>query len=118
MSKFSGLEVKNVKRLIRHAIINHRFFQEKVPGQISHSALTAVLVNDPVARNELVVILDEFWPAGVMGGGVQRHALLLQRLTEVNNTDGGCDGKVAELRGEQRDCERSLHVAELMRPHI
>lgn len=67
MSEFSGLDVKNVRRIVRHAIINHRFFHEKALGEITHSALTAVLVNDPVARNRLVVGLEEFWPAGVKG---------------------------------------------------
>ncbi|KAI0151771.1 S-adenosyl-L-methionine-dependent methyltransferase [Xylariaceae sp. FL1272] len=66
MSEFSGLDENIVKRLVRHAIINHRYFQENAPDVISHSALTAVLVNDPMARNRLVVALDEFWPAGVM----------------------------------------------------
>ncbi|KAI0799031.1 S-adenosyl-L-methionine-dependent methyltransferase [Xylaria sp. FL0064] len=65
MSKFSGLKVKNVRRIVRHAIINHRFFQENIPGVITHSALTSVLAQDEMARNSLVVELDEFWPAGV-----------------------------------------------------
>ncbi|KAI1264672.1 S-adenosyl-L-methionine-dependent methyltransferase [Xylariaceae sp. FL1019] len=65
MSHSSGVDVKIVKRLVRHAIINHRFFREDAPGEVSHSALTAILVKDPVARNELVVALDEFWPAGM-----------------------------------------------------
>ncbi|KAI1123316.1 S-adenosyl-L-methionine-dependent methyltransferase [Nemania abortiva] len=65
LSKFSGLETKSVRRIIRHAIINHRFFKEDTPGVISHSALTAVLAQDEAARNALVVELDEFWPAGV-----------------------------------------------------
>ncbi|KAI1813816.1 O-methyltransferase [Poronia punctata] len=65
MSAFSGLDVKTVRRIVRHAIINHRFFKEDVPGTITHSALTAVLANDEMARNSLVVELDEFWPAGV-----------------------------------------------------
>jgi hypothetical protein len=65
MSEFSGLNVKNVRRIVRHAIINHRFFREDVPGTITHSALTAVLAGDEMARNSLVVELDEFWPAGV-----------------------------------------------------
>lgn len=65
MSKFSGLNVDNVRRIVRHAILHHRFFQEKKPGIIVHSALTAVLASDDVARNSLVVELEEFWPAGV-----------------------------------------------------
>ncbi|KAI0520797.1 S-adenosyl-L-methionine-dependent methyltransferase [Xylaria bambusicola] len=65
MSKFSNLDVKIVRRIIRHAIINHRFFQENVPGVISHSTLTAVLSRDEMARNSLIVELNEFWPAGV-----------------------------------------------------
>ncbi|KAI1345640.1 S-adenosyl-L-methionine-dependent methyltransferase [Xylaria sp. FL0043] len=64
MSKFSGLKVKNARRIVRHAIINHRFFQENISGVITHSALTSVLALDEMARNSLVVELDEFWPAG------------------------------------------------------
>ncbi|KAH9889151.1 S-adenosyl-L-methionine-dependent methyltransferase [Xylariomycetidae sp. FL2044] len=65
MSEFSGLSVANVRRIVRHAVINHHFFQEKTPGVICHSALTAILASDEMARNGLVVELDEFWPAGV-----------------------------------------------------
>ncbi|KAI8947010.1 S-adenosyl-L-methionine-dependent methyltransferase [Xylaria longipes] len=65
LSQFSGLETKNVRRIIRHAIIHHRFFEENTPGIVSHSALTAILAQDEAARNALVVELDEFWPAGV-----------------------------------------------------
>jgi hypothetical protein len=65
MSQFSGLSVMNVKRVVRHAILNHRFFQEKKPGIITHSAPTAVLVGDDLARNAMVVQLEEFCPAGV-----------------------------------------------------
>lgn len=65
LSNFSGLNVMNVRRIVRHAIINHRFFQEKIPGVITHSALTAVLARDDLMRNSLIVELDEFWPAGI-----------------------------------------------------
>jgi hypothetical protein len=64
MSEFSGLTTDNVRRIVRHAIVHHRFFQEKKPGVITHSALTAVLASDNIIRNYLVVQLDEFWPAG------------------------------------------------------
>ena len=76
MSQFSGLSVMNVRRLIRHASLNHRFFEEKTPGVITHSALTAVLAGDEMERNALVVKLDEFWPAGVM----VRHIFSLEDL--------------------------------------
>lgn len=65
MSQFSGLNVKNVRRIIRHAIINHHIFQENTPNTITHSALSAILAQDGLMRNSLVVELDEFWPAGV-----------------------------------------------------
>ncbi|KAF7532284.1 hypothetical protein G7054_g8114 [Neopestalotiopsis clavispora] len=65
MAEFSGLTVRNVRRLVRHGIINHYFFQENTPGVITHSALTAILASDDVMRNSLRVELDEFWPAGV-----------------------------------------------------
>ncbi|KAI1819381.1 S-adenosyl-L-methionine-dependent methyltransferase [Xylaria intraflava] len=63
MSTFSGLNVMNVRRIVRHAIINHYFFREKSPGIITHSALTATLARDDLARNHFLVRLDEFWPA-------------------------------------------------------
>ncbi|OTA92758.1 hypothetical protein M434DRAFT_31515 [Hypoxylon sp. CO27-5] len=65
MSKFSGLNVKNVRRIVRHAIINHHFFREDTPGVITHSALTAIISRDELTRNSLIVEMDEFWPAGV-----------------------------------------------------
>ncbi|KAI1394365.1 S-adenosyl-L-methionine-dependent methyltransferase [Hypoxylon trugodes] len=65
MSKFSGLNVVNVRRIVRHAIINHHWFREDAPGVITHSALTAILATDPVMRNSMIVELDEFWPAAV-----------------------------------------------------
>lgn len=63
MSAFSGLSETNVRRLVRHAVLNHRFFREETPGVVTHSALTAILNRDDLARNALVVELDEFWPA-------------------------------------------------------
>jgi hypothetical protein len=74
MSQFSGLSVMNVKRVVRHAILNHRFFQEDEPGIITHSAPTAVLVGDDLARNAMIVQLEEFYPAGIM---VNRSTQLL-----------------------------------------
>ncbi|KAI4596367.1 hypothetical protein KJ359_005496 [Pestalotiopsis sp. 9143b] len=65
MAEFSGLSVRNVRRIVRHGIINHYFFQENTPGVITHSALTAILASDPAMKNSLRVELDEFWPAGV-----------------------------------------------------
>lgn len=80
MSEFSGLSVLNVRRIVRHAIYNHRLFQEKSPGVISHSALTAVLAGDDLARNALIVELDEFWPAAVK--------VLLKKFCKSLDTNG------------------------------
>jgi hypothetical protein len=63
MSQSSGLNTMNLRRIIRHAILNHRIFQEKTPEVITHSALSAVLAGDELVRNALVVQLEEFWPA-------------------------------------------------------
>ncbi|KAI0900877.1 S-adenosyl-L-methionine-dependent methyltransferase [Annulohypoxylon nitens] len=65
MPEFSGLSVMNIRRIVRHAILNHRLFQENNPGVITHSGLTSVLAQDEVARNSLIVEMDEFWPAGM-----------------------------------------------------
>ncbi|KAI2467442.1 S-adenosyl-L-methionine-dependent methyltransferase [Annulohypoxylon bovei var. microspora] len=63
MSNFCGLNVNTVQRVVRHAIVNNNFFQEKTSGVITHSVLTAVLAGDEVARTTLITELDEFWPA-------------------------------------------------------
>ncbi|KAI1440411.1 S-adenosyl-L-methionine-dependent methyltransferase [Annulohypoxylon stygium] len=63
MSKFSGIHVNTIQRIIRHAIINHNFFQEKTPGVITHSVLTAITAGDEIARAALTVELDEFLPS-------------------------------------------------------
>ncbi|KAK7950948.1 uncharacterized protein PG986_006676 [Apiospora aurea] len=65
MSGFSGLKVMNVRRIVRHAIINHHFFKEDTSGVVTHSALTAALAGSESMRNSLIVELDEFWPAAV-----------------------------------------------------
>ncbi|RYP62665.1 hypothetical protein DL770_009552 [Monosporascus sp. CRB-9-2] len=65
ISKFSGLNIRNVRRIVRHGILNHHLFQENTPGIITHSALTAALASDDMIRNSLIVELDEFWPAGL-----------------------------------------------------
>ncbi|KAI0206700.1 S-adenosyl-L-methionine-dependent methyltransferase [Astrocystis sublimbata] len=65
MAKFSGLNAKIVRRLVRHAIFNHLFFREEKPGVVTHSALTAILARDEITRNSLTLKLDEFWPAAV-----------------------------------------------------
>ncbi|KAK8110682.1 O-methyltransferase-domain-containing protein [Apiospora kogelbergensis] len=65
MSEFSGLNVMNIRRIVRHGIINHHFFKEDVPGVITHSALTAILAGNESMRNSLIVEIDEFWPTAV-----------------------------------------------------
>lgn len=65
ISQATGLTEKNVTRIIRHAIINHKMFDEPTPGVVVHSGLTAILKKDESVRNSLLFMLDEFWPAGV-----------------------------------------------------
>ncbi|KAI9703100.1 MAG: hypothetical protein M1820_005972 [Bogoriella megaspora] len=84
MSKYSGINTMNVRRVVRHAIMNHRLFQEKTSGIITHSALTAVLAGDRLVRNALVVELDEFWPAGVQAA----DAMEKWPNSEENNETG------------------------------
>ncbi|KAF2202660.1 hypothetical protein GQ43DRAFT_304264 [Delitschia confertaspora ATCC 74209] len=50
LATLSGLTPRNVPRLVRHAIVNHNFFQELSPGVVTHSALTALLVKDESLR--------------------------------------------------------------------
>jgi hypothetical protein len=99
MSQFSGLSVMNVKRIVRHAILNHRCFQEKKPGIITHSALTAILSGDDLVRNAMIVQLEEFCPAG-MKVSQTRPCSPAQVLTERG---GRCFAEVAKFGGEQRN---------------
>ncbi|KAI1211465.1 S-adenosyl-L-methionine-dependent methyltransferase [Annulohypoxylon truncatum] len=101
MSKFSGLNVNTVQRVVRHAIINHNFFQEKTPGVITHSALTAIVAQDEMARAAIIVELDEFWPsAPKMADAMEKWPNSEENnetgFTLANNTDKGMYATLAE----------------------
>lgn len=90
MSNASGLTARTCARLVRHAIINHRFFQEPKPGVIVHSGLTALLSTDKLVRNALAFMLDEFWPAGV------RTADAMEKWT--NSQESGETVSVSQIK--------------------
>ncbi|KAF2107053.1 S-adenosyl-L-methionine-dependent methyltransferase [Lophiotrema nucula] len=84
MAKVSGLSVQNVTRIVRHAILNHQFFEEREAGKVVHSGCSAYLQRDEYARHGLVCYLDEFWPASV------RTADALEKWPDSEeNTDTG-----------------------------
>lgn len=86
MSEFSGLSVMNVRRIVRHAIINHHFFKEDTPDVITHSALTAGLAGDEMMRNSLIVELDEFWPAAVRVTYISRERFKYELAVLIGRT--------------------------------
>jgi len=65
ISEHTGLNLRNVTRIVRHAIINHNFFAEPTPGVIIHSGLTAIINRDDLVRNAFQFSLDDFWMATV-----------------------------------------------------
>lgn len=87
-----------MRRVVRHAILDHRFFQEKILGVITHSAPTAVLVGDELARNALVVRLDGFWPAAVK---VKIRWSTRMNVFDLMFPDCRCVGEMAQLLEEQ-----------------
>ncbi|KAJ4298318.1 hypothetical protein N0V90_006218 [Kalmusia sp. IMI 367209] len=59
----SGLNAYDVRRLIRHGILNHHLFEEPSPGVVKHSALTKALAKDPDLRDAIQNAVEEFLPS-------------------------------------------------------
>ncbi|KAL1600858.1 hypothetical protein SLS60_007246 [Paraconiothyrium brasiliense] len=59
----SGLNAYDVRRLIRHGILNHHLFEEPSPGVVAHSALTKALAEDPDLRDAIQNAVEEFLPS-------------------------------------------------------
>jgi hypothetical protein len=63
IADFSGLNAYDVRRLVRHGILNHYLFEEPSPGVIRHSALTKALAEDPHLRDATQNAVEEFLPS-------------------------------------------------------
>ena len=53
----------NLRRILRYAILYHRFFQEPRAGFVTHSAASQLLVKDPAMFDALGMMFDESWQA-------------------------------------------------------
>lgn len=60
----SGVDETLVRRFVQHAIIN-RFFQEKTPGFVSHSAASLLLKQSEGMQDTVGFLLDDIAPGSV-----------------------------------------------------
>ncbi|KAI9728204.1 MAG: hypothetical protein M1828_004665 [Chrysothrix sp. TS-e1954] len=58
-----GLEEQDVKRIIRFSSIHHRVFQESKEGEVSHTAASRLLAENPDAMAGLGFMFDECYQA-------------------------------------------------------
>ena len=59
LAKQCNLQMIDVRRLLRFAMVYHRVFQEKRPGYVSHSAASRNLAEEPQAMMGLGLMFDE-----------------------------------------------------------
>jgi len=59
LAKQCDLQMIDVRRLLRFAMVHHRVFQEKRPGYVSHSAASKNLAEEPQAMMGLGAMFDE-----------------------------------------------------------
>ncbi|PQE14635.1 O-methyltransferase protein [Rutstroemia sp. NJR-2017a BVV2] len=57
-----GLDIINVRRLLRHAMTN-RIFQEVKPGVIAHTAASKILAEDQAMADWVGFCVEDMWPA-------------------------------------------------------
>ncbi|GME33715.1 putative o-methyltransferase family 2 protein [Neofusicoccum parvum] len=62
LARAAGVDVVNVKRIVRHAITN-RIFCEPRPGHVAHTAASRVLVDDPTMNDWVGLCSSDFFPA-------------------------------------------------------
>lgn len=62
LARTSGVDVVNVKRIVRHAMTN-RVFRELRPGFVSHSAASRALLDDAALHDWVGLCSSDFFPA-------------------------------------------------------
>jgi hypothetical protein len=62
ISKATGLDENNLKRLVRHAMTNH-IFKEPREGFVAHTAASRLLIDDPQMIDWVGMCCLEFFPA-------------------------------------------------------
>ncbi|KAL6715395.1 hypothetical protein ACLMJK_006356 [Lecanora helva] len=68
-----GLDVVNLRRILRFAISHHYVFREPHNGFIAHSAASRKLAEDPLARAGLGYMFDEVWQSFAWGWSLSQH---------------------------------------------
>ncbi|KAK7555287.1 S-adenosyl-L-methionine-dependent methyltransferase [Phyllosticta citricarpa] len=62
VAKATGLDIVNVKRIVRHAMTN-RIFCEPREGYVAHTAASRVLLDDPTMKDWVGLCTSDFFPA-------------------------------------------------------
>ena len=63
LAELCDLEEIEVRRIVRFAIVWHRYFCEPRKGYVAHSAASRALVDDPLVNDGLGLMLDKCWPS-------------------------------------------------------
>lgn len=78
LATISGIPTVQLHRILRHAMTN-RIFEEPVPGEISHTAISLRLAKDPVMRATISMLVDEMFPAAAcLARALQRNGASIQ----------------------------------------
>ena len=83
MANRCGLAEYDVRRLIRHAMVNHRVFEETRQGFIKHSAASLRLATDSEAQAFAEWAFEEEWPAYAK---VAYHTTCIEFKTDLDQT--------------------------------
>ena len=65
-----GLQVHDLRRIVRYAIVYHHVFCEPRKGIVAHSAASKALAEDKRMQNAVGLGLEEMWPAYVKVGSI------------------------------------------------
>lgn len=63
LSDRTGINVPDLKRFLRYAMIYHRLFREPREGVIAHTAASKLLAEEGQMYDRIGVLCEETWPA-------------------------------------------------------
>ena len=63
VAKECGLYERDLRRILRFAMIYHRVFREPRPGFVAHTAASRYLATNSDARDGIGFTFDDFWPS-------------------------------------------------------
>ena len=61
LSKKTGIEMRTLRRLLRHGMTRH-LFRETKKGWVAHTGLTKLLAEEDLLYDNTLCALEELWP--------------------------------------------------------